>query len=195
MTVLRSMLRNSPDILTHRYEVKPNRNEAIAERMDITRKTIRKLLDNELIQRTQPGRVWDKSNSDISELEPSPAVQGGTSRDYTISRLKATGFPHLAEQVINGEISAAEARRQAGDDQRERRRHDRRERGTQQTLHRAHLTQNVAGQYRAVRRNARPDFAVSHPTAAVTRSGGAVAVEDKALPMGCPDSWIIAPHP
>ncbi len=60
-----------------------------------------------------------------TKLRKSDNLQYGTSRDYTIARLRGYGlrlqeadpdniFLRLREKLINGEISAAEARRQAG---------------------------------------------------------------------------------
>jgi hypothetical protein len=43
----------------------------------------------------------------------SPSAKGGTTVEYTIARLKRDN-PPLAEKVIQGTITAAEARRQAG---------------------------------------------------------------------------------
>lgn len=50
---------------------------------------------------------------DSAERTDSPSDRG-TSREYTVARLERDGFSDLAEMVINREITAAEARRQAG---------------------------------------------------------------------------------
>jgi hypothetical protein len=75
-------------------------------------RAVNKLLGEEIEAVQSRGGDRRSDQIDISNR----SGQGGTSVNYTIARLKAANFPLLAEQVINGEISAAEARRQAGHD-------------------------------------------------------------------------------
>jgi hypothetical protein len=55
------------------------------------------------------GRDWDNNNVDISSLN----IEGGTSRQYQIQRLKRDA-PDIATKVINRELSAKQGMEMAG---------------------------------------------------------------------------------
>jgi hypothetical protein len=76
-------------------------------------KTLRTQIEAELKAKLNDNG-GDRRNEDSIIYNTETPKQQGTSREYTIARLERDGFMDLAQQVIDQEITAAEARRRAG---------------------------------------------------------------------------------
>ena len=89
----------------HRYE---KHNTKWHDRMSALRDVVRAELSKDITVRDKPGKpAEEQSNFDISKLNINEATGGGTSKEYRIAVLNRDA-PDLAEEVIDGSITAAE---------------------------------------------------------------------------------------